>query len=373
MIYFDNAATSMPKPQSVVNSVTWAMKNLSSPGRGSSQMSRKAEDVMYALREEAGEMFGCPMEHVVLTTSATHGLNIAIKSLARPGKRVVISCMEHNAVVRPLHAMGVDLRIAEAPLFDSEALVRSFDGLLTKDTCLCVMTHVSNVFGWVLPVHEVAELCRQRGIPFVLDASQSAGTLSVDMEELGAAFIAMPGHKGLLGPSGTGLLLCRDGGETLLEGGTGSQSRLLTMPEFLPDRLEAGTHNMPGAAGLLSGIRYVKSRGIEQIHRDEVRLKDYAAKQISGIGNIRCFDGENQAGVLSILTLDRDPVSFCQEFTEKYPVALRAGLHCAPVAHSAAGTIDTGTIRVSFGPMNRRQEVDRFVTMLRKEMSIVKK
>lgn len=373
MIYLDNGATSMPKPETVVRSVTWAMKNLSSPSRGSSSMSRKAEDVLYRLRKEAGEMFGCPMEHVVLTTSATHGLNIAIKSLVRPGQRVVISCMEHNAVVRPLHGLGVDLQIAKADLFDSEGLIKSFDKLLNRDTALCVMTHVSNVFGWILPVEAVAELCRKRGIPFILDASQSAGILDVDMESLGASFVAMPGHKGLLGPQGTGLLLCREWAEPILEGGTGSLSKELQMPDFLPDRLEAGTHNMPGAAGLLAGLQYLKQRGIHNIHRHEMLMKEMAVRELENIQNLKVFSHEKQTGVLSLLPLDRDPVVFGEQISEQYNIALRAGLHCAPVAHSAAGTLETGTIRISFGPFNSREDVRFLARILRKELRNVKK
>lgn len=372
MIYLDNGATSMPKPACVTESVTWAMRNLASPSRGSSSMSRRAENILYSLRQEAGEMFGCPMEHVVLTTSATHGLNIAIKTMVRPGQRVVISCMEHNAVVRPLHALGVDLQVAKAPLFDDEELLRQFQELLTEDTALCVMTHVSNVFGWILPVEQVAELCRKRGIPFVLDASQSAGVLPVNMDALGAAFVAMPGHKGLLGPAGTGLLLCREWASPLFEGGTGSLSRLPDMPEFLPDRLEAGTHNMPGAAGLLSGIRYVKRRGLSNILRHERELKDLAARNLTRVENLKVFHSENQTGVLSVLPLDRDPVAFGEGISERYDIALRSGLHCAPVAHEAAGTLETGTVRISFGPQNTRQETMVLVNALRKELGNVK-
>lgn len=372
MIYLDNGATSMPKPRSVVDSVTWAMKNLASPSRGSSRMAKNAEDVLYRLRQEAGEMFHCPMEHVVLTTSATHGLNIAMKSMVRPGQRVVVSCMEHNAVVRPLHALGVDLQIARAELFDSEGLVESFDKLLTKDTALCVMTHVSNVFGWILPVEQVAALCRRRGIPFILDASQSAGMLEVDMEKLGAAFVAMPGHKGLLGPQGTGLLLCQEWSVPLLEGGTGSQSKLLEMPEFLPDRLEAGTHNMPGAAGLLAGIRYVKKRGIHNIHRHEVILKELAAKELETIRDLKVFVAGNQTGVLSVLPLHHDPVVIGEKLSEKYQIALRSGLHCAPFAHEAAETLGTGTIRISFGPFNTREDCKYLLRAFKKELQNMK-
>ena len=373
MIYLDNGATSMPKPRGVVNAVTWAMRNLASPGRGSSELSKNAEDVLYELRQEAGELFCCPMERVVLTTSATHGLNIAIKSLVHPGQRVVVSCMEHNAVMRPLYALKANLQIAKADLFDSEGLLNSFDRLLTKDTVLCVMTHVSNVFGWILPVEDVAALCQKRGIPFVLDASQSAGVLDVDMEKLGAGFVAVPGHKGLLGPQGTGLLMCGQLAEPLLEGGTGSLSKQLQMPDFLPDRLEAGTHNMPGAAGLLAGLRYVKRVGLNNIHRHEVMLKNITVSGLRDVPDLKLFSHKNQTGVLSFLPVTMDPVVFGAHISERYNVALRSGLHCAPIAHSTAGTLEFGTIRISFGPFNTGEEARSLVNILRKEIGNVKK
>lgn len=358
MIYLDNAATSLPKPKSVERAMVWGLNQLPSPGRGSSSGAEAAAEVLFSLRMEAGAQFHCQSEQVILTTSCTHGLNIAIKSLVNPGDRVVVSCMEHNAVMRPLYAIGAEIHVAGKHLFDSDALLEELERLLTPDTKLCVMTHVSNVFGWQLPVEDAAELCKKRGIPFVLDAAQSAGCLDIDMQKLGAAFIAMPGHKGLMGPQGTGLLLCGRETKTLLEGGTGSISRQMEMPEFLPDRLEPGTHNMPGAAGLLAGLRAVRSLGTREILRRERELLTFAEKRLGAIPGIRLYQGEHQTGVLSFVTEETDCVLFGEELSHRWDIALRSGLHCAPLAHETAGTIDTGTIRVSFGPMNRRQDVE---------------
>ena len=358
MIYLDNAATSLPKPKSVERAMVWGLNPLPSPGRGSSSGAEAAAEVLFSLRMEAGAQFHCQPEQVILTTSCTHGLNIAIKSLMNPGDRVVVSCMEHNAVMRPLHAIGAEIHVAGKRLFDSDALLEELERLLTPDTRLCVMTHVSNVFGWQLPVEDAAEQCKKRGIPFVLDAAQSAGCLDIDMQKLGAAFIAMPGHKGLMGPQGTGLLLCGSGTKTLLEGGTGSVSRQMEMPEFLPDRLEPGTHNMPGAAGLLAGLRAVRSVGTQEILRRERELLTFAEKRLGAIPGIRLYQGKHQTGVLSFVTEGTDCVLFGEELSHRWDIALRSGLHCAPLAHETAGTIDTGTIRVSFGPMNRRQDVE---------------
>jgi selenocysteine lyase/cysteine desulfurase len=333
--------------------MAWAVEHLASPGRGSSRASEQAEELLFTLRQEAAELFDCDWDQVVLTTSATHGLNIAIKSLVGRGDRVVISGMEHNAVVRPLYAIGAEVHVARGRLFDRDRLLEEFDQLLTADTKLCVITHVSNVFGWILPIEEVASLCNQRGIPFVLDASQSAGILPVQMESFGAAFIAFPGHKGLLGPQGTGLLLCGHEAKTLLEGGTGSISKEKEMPDFLPDRLEPGTHNMPGVAGLLEGLRYVQDRGLARIAQHEIALMDYGAGLLEEIPEVEVFRGEDQTGVLSFRAGTTDCVIFAEQLAKQWDIALRAGLHCAPLAHETAGTLETGTIRLSVGPMTK--------------------
>lgn len=366
MIYLDNAATSMPKPRVVLTAVARAMTEMASPGRGSSELSRRAEETLFALRQTAGKLFDCQEEQVVLTTSATHGLNIAIKSMARRGDRVVISGMEHNAVVRPLYAIGADVHVARCRLFDREGLLTEFDRLLTSNTRLCVMTHVSNVFGWVLPVEEVAELCRTRGIPMILDASQSAGCLPVSLR--GKAFVAMPGHKGLMGPQGTGLLLCGAETKPIMEGGTGSLSRERTMPDFLPDRLEAGTPNMPGAAGLLAGMRWVMGRGLDHIRLKEQEKARMAAKQLRRIRGIRVFEGEDQTGVLSFVPEGTDCELLADRIATEWCIALRAGLHCAPLAHEIAGTLETGTIRASFGPVTTGAEVMELIEAVETEM-----
>ena len=359
MIYLDNAATSMGKPQTVIDAMTRAAMTLASPGRGSSPATLGAEEVLFDLRQEAEALFSCPMEQVVLTTSATHGLNIAIKSLVSPGDRVVISPVEHNAVVRPLYALGAEIHVAACPLFDDEQLIASFDRLLTPGTAACVMTHVSNVFGWQLPVEEVAKMCRDRSISFVLDASQSAGVLPVSMEALGAAFVAMPGHKALLGPQGTGLLLCDHETKTVLEGGTGSVSRQREMPEFLPDRLEAGTQNIPGAAGLLAGLHLLRQEGTEGRLAREKQLCALLEAHLRTIPKVRVFTGPHQTGVLSFLVEDVDCILLGEALSRR-GIAQRAGLHCAPLAHETAGTIETGTIRLSPGPENTPEEIALF-------------
>jgi selenocysteine lyase/cysteine desulfurase len=217
------------------------------------------------------------------------------------------------------------------------------------------------VFGYRLPVEEIAALCAERGVPFVLDASQSAGCLPISARQLDAAFVAMPGHKGLMGPQGTGILICRHAAQPLLEGGTGSQSALAEMPDFLPDRLEAGTLNVPGICGLRAGLRFVADYTPEAIGLREQALTAEAAERLAKIPGVRCFAAENgtQTGVLSFQISDRD----CEQVAEALGCAgfaLRAGLHCAPLAHESVGTLERGTVRLSTGVFNTLREIKRF-------------
>ena len=370
MIYLDSAATSLQKPPAVARACSYAISHYASPGRGGHKPAMDAAAAAFACREAAARLFQVPKpEQVVFTNNATHGLNIAIKALVRPGGTVVISGYEHNAVTRPLHAIpDVTVRVAAGQLFRPEETVEAFRKALTPEVTAAVFTHVSNVFGMILPIQELARLCRERGVPFILDASQSAGCLPVHLEELGAAFIAMPGHKGLYGPQGTGVLLCGKDVpvRTLLEGGTGSISIQQEMPDFLPDRLEAGTHNMPGIAGLLAGVRFVRQLGPEAICAGERQLTFQAAEGLRRLPGLQVFalpDLAAQAGVLSIVPEHMDAEALGAALADR-GIAVRAGLHCAPLAHRTAGTLDTGTVRLSFSHWNTREEVSRFLVAM---------
>ena len=225
MIYLDAGATTLQKPHAVALAVQSAMRRMATPGRGGHPPAMRAADAVYDCRCLAGALFDAQPEQVVFTMNATHALNLAIKTLVKPGGRAVISGFEHNAVLRPLHHLGAEIIVAGRRLFDPADTISAFDRAITPGTSAVICTHVSNVFGYILPVEEIAALCRARGVPFVLDASQSAGLLPVRLAELGADFIGMPGHKALYGPQGTGLLLCARMPDTLLEGGSGSASR----------------------------------------------------------------------------------------------------------------------------------------------------
>ena len=346
MIYLDNGATSFRKPPTVEAAMIRALRTCGNPGRGGYRQSMEAAKTVLACRERAATMFSCQPEQVVFTSNCTHGLNIAIGTLVKPGSRVVISGFEHNAVLRPLHAIGAKITIAGRKLFDWEDTLSSFESALKKGADAAVFTHVSNVFGYILPVMELSALCKKYGVPFIIDAAQSAGVLPVSLAATGAAFIAMPGHKGLLGPQGTGILLCGQSPKPLLYGGTGSLSADRDMPDFLPDKAEAGTLNVPGIAGLGAGLEYLQETGIGHIFAREKKEVDRCVKGLQKLG-YQVFWGAHQAGTVSFV-----PPMDCETFAEalgKAQIALRAGLHCAPLAHESAGTLDTGTVRISFG------------------------
>ena len=366
MIYFDSAATTFQKPRAVAYAMLAALATMSSPGRGGYPAAMAAADAAFDCRPELAELYHAESpEPVVFTMNATHGLTIAITSLVPPGGKAVISGYEHNAVTRPLAALGAQVSMAAAPLFRPEAVTAAFDRLIVPGTDAVICSHVSNVFGFVQPVEAVAAICRQRGVPFIIDASQSAGMLTLDMAALGAAFIAMPGHKGLYGPQGTGVLLCGQDvpTRTLLEGGTGSLSEQQAMPDFLPDRLEAGTHNMPGIAGLLAGVRFVRQLGPEAICAEERQLAALAAEGLRRIPGLRVYalpDLAAQTGVLSVVPEHLDAEALGNALAGR-GIAGRAGLHCGPLGRRTAGALDTGSVRSSFSHWNTREEVDRLL------------
>ena len=358
MTYLDNGAISFPKPRAVTEAVTRAMETCGNPGRGGYDTAMRAARVVLRCRERAAELFDCEPEHVVCTSGCTQGLNMAIRTLVKPGSRVVVSGFEHNAVMRPLHGLGAKVHVAGRKLFDWQDTLEQFEGLLKRGVDAAVFTHVSNVFGYILPVEEMAKLCRKYQVPFIVDCAQSAGIVPVMLKGWGADFIAMPGHKGLLGPMGTGLLLCGRMPKPMIYGGTGSISRSYEMPDFLPDAGEAGTVNVPGIAGLCTAMAQVQREGTEKIFRREVQEMRRCVKRLEEFG-FTVFSGENQCGTLSFV-----PDCGCEElasFLGEQGICVRAGLHCAPLAHESAGTLDTGTVRISFGhDANPRQSGNLF-------------
>lgn len=368
MIYLDSAATTLEKPPVVTRAMARAVSRCASPGRGGYPASAGAAELAFRCRQRLGRLLGVDEpERVIFTSSATHGLNIAIRAMVRPGDRVVISGYEHNAVTRTLASIpDVDTQVAFDGLFHPDGDLSAFRAQLDGRASAVICTHVSNVFGYPLPIDAIAALCRERGVPLIVDASQSAGVLEVDADGWGAAFVALPGHKGLYGPQGTGVLLC--GREApirpLLTGGTGSESRVQQMPDLLPDALEPGTHNMPGIAGLYAGAGWVMEQGTDRILAHETRMASLAAAELGQIPGVKVFLPTSHTGVVSFLVTGQDCESVAERLGQQ-GVCLRSGLHCAPLAHQSAGTVETGTLRASASAFTTPAQIRRFSALLR--------
>ena len=358
MIYLDNAATTSPKPPSVIRAVTDAMRMLSAnPGRGGHTPSVKAAEAVYRARRNIAEFFDVPNEeNVIFTGNCTDSLNKVIKGVLRKGDHVVISPFEHNSVLRPLEKLRTSGMITYTVADigdDGSDIVNGFRRALNENTRLIVCTHASNAFGVVMPVRQLCALAHSYGILFCLDAAQSAGVLPIDAADDGFDYICCPGHKGLYGPMGTGLLLVNNDSamDTLIEGGTGSESASPLMPDYLPDRLESGTLNVPGIAGLNAGVNFVRSKGTQVIYSSELSGIQYAYKELSRVDRVRLFtpypEYDAQAPVLSFQVDGVDSESVAGYLNDRFGIAVRAGLHCAPLAHRIMVTEDEGTVRIS--------------------------
>ena len=369
MIYLDNAATTLRKPRAVHEAVRRAMHAAAGYARSGHAAALRAGETVYACREQAAALFGVrDPARVVFTMNATHALNLAIHALAQPGMRVVVSGYEHNAVMRPLALRGIGPVVLDAPLWDGAAMAGRAERALADGAQLFILNHVSNVFGCVLPLEEIAALLDAAGVPLILDASQSAGVLELDVSRHPClAAVCMPGHKGLYGPQGTGILLALDdrlAQHPLLAGGTGSRSEDMRQPAFLPDALESGTPNVPGIAGLAAGIAFVRAQGASHILAHERRLTREFVRALAPEPRIVCYAHPAQTGVVS-LTVRGAPCETVAEALARQGVAVRAGLHCAPLAHRTAGTERTGTVRFSFSAFSTAQETGQAAALLR--------
>ena len=369
MIYLDNAATTLHKPRAVDEAVRRAMHAAAGYARGGYAAAMRAGETVYACREQAAALFGVrDPARVVFTMNATHALNLAIHALAQPGMCVAVSGYEHNAVMRPLLLRGIDPIVLDTPLWDSAAMVEAAGQALADGAELFILNHVSNVFGFAAPVEEIAALLDEKGVPLILDASQSAGLIDIDVRRHPClAAVCMPGHKALYGPQGTGILLALDdriAARPLLTGGTGSRSEEMRQPDFLPDALESGTPNVPGIAGLAAGIAFVRAVGPANILAHERKLTREFARALEGESRITCFAHPAQTGVLS-LTVRGAAVENIAETLARQGVAVRAGLHCAPLAHRTAGTEETGTVRFSLSFYSTAHQVEHAAALVR--------
>ena len=389
-IYFDQASTTFPKPQEVADGMYQYMTQLgSNVNRGSYARAYQVEETVYETRQLLCALFGVAgdkniataanaavAKNVVFTKNVTESLNILLKGLLKPGDHVLVSSMEHNAVMRPLQQLTRQgVTCSRIPCDEKgQLLCESLDGLLTEKTRAVVMTHASNVCGTVLPIAKVGEFCRKHNLRFIVDTAQTAGCLPIDMEQMNIDALAFTGHKGLLGPQGIGGFVIREDMieelEPLISGGTGSISHTEEIPSFMPDKFEAGTLNLPGIVGLHESLFWLKRTGIENIHKHEINLTEYFLKGLQPMvdeGALRIVGlGETQdrIGVVSIVTPNRELADVAYELDENYGIMTRVGLHCAPAAHKTLGTYPTGTIRFSFGWWNTEDEIEAAIHAL---------
>lgn len=367
MIYFDNAATTFPKPERVYEKTIESMKEYgANPGRAGHSMALKANRGIFETRNLLSKLFNIdsPM-NIIFTSSGTESLNIGLKGLLKAGDHVVTSSMEHNSVLRPLKHLqekDIETTIVKADLkgqinpYDIEKAIR-------ENTKLIVLTHISNLTGTIMPIEEIGKIAKKHDILFMVDAAQSAGVYKIDVKEMNISLLAFPGHKGILGPQGTGVLYIREGLQiqSLLQGGTGSASESMVQPDILPDKYESGTPNGPGIIGMGAGVEYILEKGMENIRDHEEKLSLHFIQGIKDIEGIKIYgpkDIKNHAPVVAINLKDIDSAEIAYILDEEYNIAVRSGLHCAPLAHETIGTLDQGAVRFSFGIFNTIEEVD---------------
>lgn len=373
-LYFDNAATSYPKPDAVYERMQQFMREIGvSSGRGTYRRALEADRVVYETRQVLARLFNVrDSARIVFTSNATEALNLAIKGLLRAGDHVVTSSMEHNAVWRPLKRLerekGIGLTVVPCAA-DGSLEPEDVEEALRPETRLLALVHASNVTGTLMPVEAIGRMARSKGILFLVDAAQTAGVCPIDVEEMGVDLLAFTGHKGLLGPPGTGGLYVHEGIELepLKEGGTGEESILETQPEALPDRYEAGTLNAPGIAGLGAGVEFILAKTVECIREHEERLTAYLLRGLSGLEGVQiygpCAPGR-QVGVVSIHIAEYGPEEVGYVLDQTYGIMVRTGLHCAPCAHRTIGTLERGTLRISLGYGNTEAQVDLLIHAL---------
>lgn len=381
-VYLDHAATSFPKPSAVVSAVTDCMKYRGgNPGRSSHTLAMEAAGEIYACREVAARMFGAEADRVIFTLNTTHALNLAIKGLVGWGKgkgggfHVLCSDMEHNAVYRPLYRLAAE-GIIDLDTFDTfpQAIVRSDDMILRSvsakirpETRMVVCAHASNICSAVLPIGKIGELCRRRGIALVVDAAQSAGACELDVDRMGITALCLPGHKGLMGPQGTGMLILGKGVtlDTLMEGGNGIDSLRGEMSEDAPERYEAGTLQTPAIAGLRAGMEFVGSVGIEAIRAHERALGVGLRDKLMEIPKVTVYAPHREGGVV-LFSVEGYTSEEVGRILDGEGICVRAGFHCSALGHRTLGTPDGGAVRVSFGWGSRERDGEAVLRVVKR-------
>ncbi len=375
MIYLDNAATSFPKPEEVYRAVDKCLREYSAnPGRSGHRMALRAGREIYETRELICKLFNIenPMQ-IIFTYNATDSLNLAIKGLLKRGDHVITSSMEHNSLIRPIKALeeiGVENTIVQC---NEEGLIRvnELRSSIKDNTKLIALSHASNVAGTLMPIKAIGKIARAKNILLLLDAAQTAGVYRIDVKKMNIDLLAVPGHKGLMGPQGTGILYLRKGIELrhIKEGGTGSKSESLLQPEIIPDRYESGTPNTPGIVGLGAGIKFILDTGIDKIREHEEELTAYMLKKLKEIDKVKVYGIKNakqQASVISINIGDLDSSEVSYILDKAFDIAVRSGLHCAPLAHKTLGTFEQGTVRFSMGYFNKKEDIDNAINAIKR-------
>ena len=374
MIYLDNAATTLEKPPAVSRAMCWAMRHAGGAGRSAHPPAMLGADIIYDTRRLAAQVFDVPdPTRVIFTANATQALNMALYAMAQTRRHFAISGFEHNAVYRPILELvkrnNLKLTMLRSALWEDALLLEQAEQAIRDGADCFVLCHVSNVFGYIQPLEQLDALLSEHGIPLILDASQSAGVLPLSVSKLHSlAAVGMPGHKGLYAPPGTGMLLwmSQDLPAPLLLGGTGSLSERADMPDFLPDRLESGTVNVAGIAGLFEGLQFVSKVGESEIAAWECKLRDLVTEKLREVPGVTVYASPNpqkQTGVLSF-TCRQLPCEIVAQRLAEHNICVRAGLHCAPLAHRTAGTLETGTVRISPGWFQSVRQMRKFCDIL---------
>lgn len=380
-IYFDNGSTSWPKAPGVAE----AMSELLTRGafninRGNYEGAYEVEGLVLETREKLAKMFHCKdSKRVLFSPGITHSLNYFIKGFLKAGDHVIVSGIEHNAVMRPLHQMehcGIIYDIAQTAE-DGSVTEEVVEALVRPETKAVIISHASNVCGTVLPIEAIGQVCKKHDLFFVVDSAQSAGTIPIDMEKCGIDFLAFTGHKGLLGPQGIGGFLISEKLDAqmvpYLAGGTGSQSDSLDMPVNLPDKYESGTMNLPGIIGLHAALSYIEETGIEDIHDKKMELTAYFLEKLREFPNIRVVGKQDVQDRVAVVSLDfqgEDNAIIAFELEQNYGIMTRVGLHCAPIAHQSLHTYPQGTVRFAFSASNTKEEIDRCIEGFRELFSV---
>ena len=373
-IYLDNAATSFPKPKEVATAVyDFMVNNGTSSGRGSYKKAMQSDYIVYECRKLIGKLFNFDNpKKVIFTSNVTDSLNIAMRGILKENDHVITSSLEHNAVWRCLKTLERDINIKIDTVECSKDGITNQQDIkkyIKKDTALIVFTQASNVLGTIQPIREIGAIAREHNIPFLVDSAQSAGAMKIDVKEDNIDILAFTGHKSLLGPMGTGGLIINTDIDIkpLKAGGTGGDSAYEYQPDYYPNHLETGTSNVSGIAGLREAIKFLNKEGIENIHNKEKELTKYALEKLETVKDIEIYgprDCEKMLSVISFNIKDKRPEDVGSILDQKYDIMLRAGLHCAPTAHSVIGTKERGTLRIGLGYFNEKEDIDKLVEAL---------